>query len=145
MIFVILALALAALALHWLREFVTQGAALASLPTPPVQGGLISRLLGHSSQLLDPRSHHTILKWSLQLGPIFLLRVAWIRAVLITDPVLIHAILKKTRDQDKCPMTYSTVNQVRGHFGTLLFVGLLQTVFLSLLARNYVRVHTTDR
>ena len=62
---------------------------LAAWPAPPTT----SWLLGHGPALATPAHHLVLAAWARACGRAFTLRVAWKRAVVVTDPALAAAIL----------------------------------------------------
>jgi hypothetical protein len=62
-----------------------------------------ARNAGHLQALSNPRRHHTLLKWSNELGPIFVLRLLWMRIVVVTEPVIINKLLQRSMESHKSP------------------------------------------
>jgi len=52
-----------------------------------------------------------MLRWSNELGPIYLLKLYWERIVVVTDPAITTNLLKYAPDGDKSS-GYSTLNKV---------------------------------
>ena len=62
---------------------------------------------GHLQALSQPRRHRTLVAWSRELGPVFLLRMLWRRIVVITDPALAAALFKRSLPVTKMPEVQS--------------------------------------
>ena len=93
----------AALLLRWLAAFRTLG----GLPSPA----------GGAGSLLGPRHHTTLLDWSEALGPLFRIRMLWVRVVVVASPRLAHTLLRELPAGDKSRVTYDVLNKVRAGRG----------------------------
>ena len=66
------------------------------------------------------RLHRTLLAWSAQgLGGLFLVRAFWVHTVVVSDPLLVHSLLKRRSDAGKSEQTYSVVNPLFGGLPSL--------------------------
>lgn len=68
-------------------------------PNPPAN----RRPPGHLRALANPRRHHTILRWANELGPIFVLRVLWMRIVVLTNPAAVSALFSRSVLSERPP------------------------------------------
>ena len=55
--------------------------------------------------------HHTVLRWAQDYGPVFMLRLLWLRVVVVSDPVLVSQVLSRKADANKPPMAH-LINKV---------------------------------
>lgn len=51
---------------------------------------------GHLRALSSPRRHRTLLRWSGEVGPVFLLRMLWGRMVVVADSALAAPLFKRS-------------------------------------------------
>jgi cytochrome P450 len=54
-------------------------------------------LLHVAAALPTCRHHRTLLGWDRSVGPIYCLRAFWIRMVVVSDPALVHQLLRSER------------------------------------------------
>ena len=55
--------------------------------------------------------HHTVLRWAQECGPVFVLRLLWLRVVVVSDPVLVSQVLSRKADANK-PDIARLINKV---------------------------------
>ncbi|PSC76426.1 cytochrome P450 isoform B [Micractinium conductrix] len=97
---------------------------LAALPSPPPAAHgrctLLSRLrtalAGHAGELTEGRHHRTVLRWDGLVGPVFRLNIFWARAVVVTQPELVHQLLRGGAGMDKAQLTYQVINPLLSLF-----------------------------
>ncbi|GAB4815787.1 hypothetical protein N2152v2_002833 [Parachlorella kessleri] len=56
---------------------------------------------GHLAAMGSLQRHHTILRWAKECGPVLVLRLLWMRVVVVSDPVLVSQVLSRKADANK--------------------------------------------
>ncbi|GAB4815789.1 hypothetical protein N2152v2_002835 [Parachlorella kessleri] len=66
---------------------------------------------GHLAALGSLQRHKTMLRWAKECGPVFLLRLLWVRVVVVSDPVLVSQVLSRKADANK-PAVWNIINEL---------------------------------
>ena len=66
---------------------------------------------GHLAALGSLSRHQTMLRWSKECGPVFLMRLLWRRVVVVSDPVFVSQVLSRKADANK-PAVFKIINEV---------------------------------
>ena len=60
-----------------------------------------------------------MLDWTRDLGGLFVVRAFWVHTIVVSDPLLVHTLLKRRSDADKSQKTYAVVNPLFGGLPSL--------------------------
>ncbi len=66
---------------------------------------------GHLAAMGCLQRHQTILRWAKECGPVFVLRLLWMRVVVVSDPVLVSQVLSRKADASK-PAVFKLFDKV---------------------------------
>ena len=67
---------------------------------------------GHLAAMASLQRHKTVLRWAQECGSVMVLRLLWLRVVIVSDPVLVSQVLSRKANANK-PAILSLTNPVR--------------------------------